>query len=232
VAVLKTNYANAAPGFVNRANYDLHPTANAQVIDAGSAPGNSASGFALAPTAQYVHVAGSQARPVSGALDIGAYEAATASTTPAPTPTPTPAPTTWTPCAAEGGTCSFSGTQQVRYGANNSYVTKTFTGSAVCNNSNFGDPAPGYAKSCAISGTPTTTSPTPTPVPTPAPATWTNCSGENGTCSFSGTRQVRYGANNSYSTKTFIGAASCNNGTFGDPAPGYVKSCSYSSVTQ
>jgi hypothetical protein len=75
-AVGKTNYRAAAPGFVNRAAYDLHPTANALVINAGSAPGYSTAGVSLAPAAQYKHSASGEARPVSGNLDIGAYEAA------------------------------------------------------------------------------------------------------------------------------------------------------------
>jgi len=74
-AVSKTNYRSVAPGFVNRATYDLRPTPNAMVIDAGSAPGVSPFGVALAPVAEYKHVALGMTRPVSGQLDIGAYEA-------------------------------------------------------------------------------------------------------------------------------------------------------------
>jgi hypothetical protein len=74
-AVDRTNYRSVAPGFVNRATYDVRPTANAMVIDAGSAPGVSVTGFAMAPVATYKHVAVGVPRPVTGALDIGAYEA-------------------------------------------------------------------------------------------------------------------------------------------------------------
>jgi hypothetical protein len=93
----------------------------------------------------------------------------------------------------------------------------------------FGDPAPGYGKTCRVGGT-TTTSPTPTP--TPSTVTWTACASEGGTCSVSGTRQVRYGYNGYYATKVVTGSVSCSNAVFGDPKPGYAKSCSYSSVTQ
>jgi hypothetical protein len=79
-AVARTNYRSVAPGFVNRASYDLRPTANAMVIDAGSAPGVAATGVSLVPLASYKHVALGMTRPVSGAIDIGAYEA----TSPAP----------------------------------------------------------------------------------------------------------------------------------------------------
>ena len=80
-AIDKTNFRSLTPGFVDRANYDLHPT-DAMVIDLGSTPGVSASGMSLAPIAQYRHVASGEARPVSGAIDIGAYEAASTTTSP------------------------------------------------------------------------------------------------------------------------------------------------------
>jgi hypothetical protein len=73
-AVQKTNHRSIAPGFVNRAAYDLRPTANALVINAGSAVGNSAAGVSLKPVWAYQHVAYGASRPVAGAIDIGAYE--------------------------------------------------------------------------------------------------------------------------------------------------------------
>jgi len=74
-AVEKTNYRAAAPGFVNRASYDLRPIASALVINAASDPGKAASGVSLKPGAVYKHTASGATRPVVGALDIGAYEA-------------------------------------------------------------------------------------------------------------------------------------------------------------
>jgi hypothetical protein len=74
-AVARTNYRSAAPGFVNRATYDLRPTPNPMVVDAGSLPGISATGFSMTPVAEYKHVALGMLRPISGPLDIGAYEA-------------------------------------------------------------------------------------------------------------------------------------------------------------
>ena len=73
---------------------------------------------------------------------------------------------------------------------------------------------------------------TTTPTSPTAPVTWTTCASEGGTCSFSGTRDVRYGTATSYVIKTFTGSVACTNAVFGDPAHGYVKSCSYSSVTK
>ncbi len=58
--------------------------------------------------------------------------------------------------------------------------------------------------------------------------TWTLCVDEGGTCTFSGTHQVRYGANGIYNYQTATGSISCSNGVFGDPTPGVFKSCYYS----
>lgn len=74
-ALERSNYRSAAPAFVDRAAYDLRPTSGAPFIDAGSAPGASASGVSLTPTRHYKHLAMSEPRPADGAIDIGAYEA-------------------------------------------------------------------------------------------------------------------------------------------------------------
>ncbi len=73
--IQKTNYRSVAPGFVNRAAYDLRPTANPLVVDAGSAPGYAPSGVLLNAVAEYDHLALGRTRPTPG-IDIGAYEAA------------------------------------------------------------------------------------------------------------------------------------------------------------
>lgn len=61
-----------------------------------------------------------------------------------------PPPADWTTCATEGGVCAFSGTHEVRYGANGSYVYQTLTGGTACTNAVFGDPIVGTVKACAI----------------------------------------------------------------------------------
>lgn len=94
VAIDKTNYRSAAPAFVDRANYDLHPAAGAAFINAGSQPGMSAAGLTLTPLGQYKHVALAETRPADAAIDIGAYEAGTVA---APAPTPVPAGDTIAP---------------------------------------------------------------------------------------------------------------------------------------
>jgi hypothetical protein len=91
-AIDRSNYRSLAPAFVDRANYDLRPASGAPMIDAGTNPGAALTGLALGPVAQYKHRAAGETRPVSGALDIGAYEAVTAVVQPAPAPAPAPAP--------------------------------------------------------------------------------------------------------------------------------------------
>ncbi len=86
------------------------------------------------------------------------------SATPTPANTATSTPTggiTWTLCAQENGTCTFSGTMSVRYGANTSWFYQVATNSIACNNATFGDPIRGTAKACYYSPN----GPTPTPTP-------------------------------------------------------------------
>lgn len=230
-AIDRTNFRSLVPGFINRLLFDLHPIANVLVINAGSTPGVSASGVSLAPVAQYKHLASGETRAAASARDIGAYAALTSGGTPAPapapapTPAPTPTPSTWTNCANENATCGFSGTREVRYGAGNSWVVKVFTNNVQCSNAVFGDPIAGTVKTCSYAGT---ASSAPAPAPT-TPVTWTACAAEKGTCSFTGTRDVRYGVPGAYATKTFTTRTACTNAVFGDPIEGTVKSCSYSS---
>ena len=128
---------------------------------------------------------------------------------------------TWTPCASEGGTCAFSGTAQVRYGTDTQFVVQTLTGGTACTNAVFGDPAFGYGKTCSYA-----------PVTTTASAVnWIACASEGGTCSFSGTRQVRYGTTTQNVIGTFTSQTACSNAVFGDPAYGIGKSCWYADTT-
>lgn len=129
----------------------------------------------------------------------------------------------WTQCAKEGQTCSFSGSKQVRYGTATRYFTKTVTGPVSCTNAVFGDPWVGVSKACWIPAA--TTASAPAPTTTTATSTPVACAIEGGTCSFSGTRSVRYGTQTTYFTKTLAGPVSCTNAVFGDPLPGTRKAC-------
>jgi hypothetical protein len=145
---------------------------------------------------------------------------------------------TYTQCAAEWSTCSFSGTQVVRYGVEGHYLFKTLTNGTPCRNEVFGsDPAVGLTKTCSIETTTTTppapTSPPPTaptaPVPSPSTGGYAQCAQEWSTCSFSGTQVVRYGVEGHYVYKTLTNGTPCRNDVFGgDPAVGFTKTCSVS----
>jgi hypothetical protein len=214
----KSNYRAVTPSFVNRATYDLHPAAGAPFINVGTTVAASLTGVALSPVAQYKATASGETRTNVGIIDIGAYEALASTTT---TTTAAPTTTTWVACASENGTCSFTGTREVRFGAGTTFVSKTFTASTPCTTAVFGDPIYGTVKSCSYASTATTATPT-----------WTACATENATCTFTGKREVRYGTSTIYTSKVLTGPITCNNATFGDPALNSVKSCSYSSVTQ
>ncbi len=57
----------------------------------------------------------------------------------------------WQFAANEWETINTEGTQDVRFGANGSYIVKSVTGSIVCSYLDFGgDPAPGVLKKCEI----------------------------------------------------------------------------------
>ncbi len=136
----------------------------------------------------------------------------------------------WVRCAVEGANCSFSGTQDVRYGLNGAYVYKKVAGGIACTNEAFGsDPLPGADKVCDRAAA---------PEPAPAPVvTWTRCALEDGRCTFSGTKEVRYGAQvpgqsfMRFSYRIATGGIDCNNNVFGDPVPGADKACDVKSVS-
>jgi parallel beta-helix repeat protein len=62
-----------------------------------------------------------------------------------------------TVCAPEGGFCAFSGTRQVAYGANGTFVYKTLSEGVSCTNGVFGDPLYGTVKQCFVSSATTPT---------------------------------------------------------------------------
>ena len=126
-----------------------------------------------------------------------------------------PGTDTWAACSAENGTCSYSGEMTVAYGANGSYHYATLPGGTGCNNSVFGDPAYGSVKTCYLMD------------PPPSFANWTECTAENGTCSFSGTHEVAFGADGRYFYGSFNGGTSCSDSVFGDPNSGIAKACYY-----
>lgn len=116
-----------------------------------------------------------------------------------------------------------------------------------CSNEAFGDPAPGIPKRCAYvargygrggdDGWPDRGYDGPRrdyEGPRRSPygpgrgdgvAGWQGCAREGGFCDFRGVRRVRYGAGGRFTERVSRDGIPCNNGVFGDPAPGIPKTC-------
>lgn len=128
--------------------------------------------------------------------------------------------------SGENGSCNFSGTANVAYGANGSFVFKNLTDGTACDNNVFGDPAHSVVKACFIPGGPAFSTPG-------GPESYTFCSTEGGNCSFFGTVDVAYGANGHFIDREitnnvfdrFYHGTACNNSVFGDPDYGVLKAC-------
>jgi hypothetical protein len=125
----------------------------------------------------------------------------------------------YTYCASEYANCALSGTMDVAYGAQGSYVFKSgLSGTIACGNGTFGsDPAYGSTKGCYTR-----------PHGGGGPAGFTYCTGEGGSCSGAGDVDVAYGAAvGSYIIASgVVGSIGCNTTAFGgDPAYGWSKAC-------
>jgi hypothetical protein len=119
-----------------------------------------------------------------------------------------PAVSMYSLCANENQQCTFSGTREVRYGVPDRYVYRLLTNGTACSNAVFGDPAPGIVKQCHV-----------------GLVGMSFCAQENASCSFSGWRQVAYGANGTYVYRRRQNSTPCSNDVFSDPAPGTPKYC-------
>jgi hypothetical protein len=160
------------------------------------------------------------------------YRVASITPPPAATLTPTPPAGSWVFCANEGQTCTFTGTKEVRFGANGSYIYKTLTNGIPCTTAYFGDPIYGVAKQCYYRDVTTPTQPPGTTLtPTPPAGSWVFCANEGQICTFTGTKEVRFGANGVYFNKTLTNGTPCTTAVFGDPIYGVAKQCSYRDVT-
>ena len=140
----------------------------------------------------------------------------------------------WIACAGENQSCVVPGTKMVRYGAGDRWNLKKVTNQISCSSNVFGDPAPRAVKACYYqddqqsdkgwrpqSGHDDSRQ-----------DRWVRCASEGGYCSFSGQRDIRYGAGDRWSNKSARSGISCNNDVFGDPAPGAGKACYYQDASQ
>lgn len=85
-----------------------------------------------------------------------------------------------------------------------------------------------FVLQATLSQRPLDRSVTPTSAPVYDPFTYTFCANENGTCNFSGTATVAYGASGLYNYQTGVAnTIACTNAVFGDPIVGTAKACYY-----
>jgi hypothetical protein len=122
-------------------------------------------------------------------------------------------PSGYTQCAAENGTCTFTDTRNIAYGAHGAFNRRVIAGSTACTNDVFGDPLNGIAKACYLP-----------PAGGPS-AGWAQCAGENGSCSAVSGQPVAYGAYGAFAYLTATGNVTCANNTFGDPIANTAKAC-------
>ena len=148
-------------------------------------------------------------------------------------------PPGYTYCAKEGQQCQIPpGAVEVAYGAEGvNYNFATFRGpqAVLCDNSLLGDPAKGYKKRCYYRqvhsgghpGGGGGWGPPPGPGPGPAPGPrWQHCAREGELCYVGrGEATVRYGVGRAWRQLNVHSQVACTNQVFGDPAPGYRKTC-------
>ncbi len=147
-------------------------------------------------------------------------------------------PTDSIPCAAQGGSCDFLGTMEVWYGAASGWAVVPASNGALCSDTILGDPRPGVAKTCYYR--PYTGSWVPPVISTVValgpiipnqsgslPSGSVSCAAENGTCSFTGVKEVWYGAGSSWAVAPASNGTLCAYTVFGDPLPGVPKNCYY-----
>ncbi|GLY43189.1 hypothetical protein Amsp01_092120 [Amycolatopsis sp. NBRC 101858] len=124
-------------------------------------------------------------------------------------------PAGYSACAAENGTCSFTGYgRTIAYGANGVFAYRVFSAGTPCTNAVFGDPIANVAKTCYLA-----------PAGPPAGG-WSQCAAEGGSCPAVSGQPVAYGAFGAFRYATASGTVGCANGSFGgDPIPGEAKAC-------
>jgi hypothetical protein len=136
----------------------------------------------------------------------------------------------WTTCAQEGQTCRVNGRAMVRYGVPGNWATRSVSGSVLCSNLAFGDPAPNSPKRCEVAGgggfggsggsgggfggSGGSGS-----------GDWVFCAPEGQICRFRGATEVRFGDGNRFTTRRAYNSVRCDVADFGDPAYGVTKHC-------
>lgn len=148
----------------------------------------------------------------------------TASVTPTFTRTPTPSVT---PTRSRTPTRTSTGTR-TRTPTRTSTGTRTRTPTASWTPTRSRTPTATVTRTRTVTSTPSITrTPTRTPTTSPLAGVWTLCAAENKTCSFSGTKTVRFGSQGIFVYRTLASPVLCSTTVFGDPIFGVVKHCDY-----
>jgi hypothetical protein len=137
----------------------------------------------------------------------------------------------WQACGQERSLCRVSSPTVVRYGVEGNYHYRHIENEVACSNTQFGDPAPGRAKSCDANTIPPerveARQPDPDEIPPLQDAKWRPCASEGQACNFRGGEHVRFGAYGLYRVRFATGGLRCTARSFGgDPLPGRPKLCS------
>ena len=135
----------------------------------------------------------------------------------------------WIPCSRENKFCSFDGIGEVRFGVDGKFNYKDVAFEVGCTTAQFGDPAPNVQKNCEYKLN--------APDKKKYEAAlkkyreqnnldgWKFCAIEGDICRVNQNSEIRYGISNSYNTKVVSSSVTCDNNTFGDPTPGFLKKC-------
>ena len=147
------------------------------------------------------------------------------------TTTSTSSSTFLTLLTGQSGSFKLTSSSNIAYGSGTQVVQKTLnSGTYVCGDDLFGDPAPGKNKACYSASNSTATT------PTASKPTSTNqlslLIGQSGTFTLNSAATIVYGSGSQFVEKSLAaGAYACTDQLFGDPAPGVNKQCYFSATS-
>lgn len=135
----------------------------------------------------------------------------------------------WVACSRENNFCTFDGIGVVRFGVDGKFKYKDAAFEVGCTTAQFGDPAPSLLKKCEYKLNALDKQTYEAALKKYREQNnfdgWRFCAIEGEVCKANQNSEVRYGISNTYKTKLVSGNVTCDNNTFGDPTPGFLKKC-------
>lgn len=135
----------------------------------------------------------------------------------------------WVSCSIENNFCAFDGIGVVRFGVNGKFNYKDVAFEVGCTTAQFGDPAPNLQKKCEYKLNALDEKKYEAALKKYREQNnlegWKFCAVEGSICTVNQNSEIRYGISNSYTTKVVASSVACDNNTFGDPTPGFLKKC-------